>query len=159
MLYITVLNTYIAFQRIPLTCVIVKSEAQGPCIGTGLSIVNLQGSTSLKISSLDWNTTATNRTHSNYLKACWMPCCYFCFIPKSNFDMFYVFFDLVILPYLSAFSIDFYAVKCLILSNCHVCEWKSAYIKDINAVRILMILKCIYLGVGSWRGALIHVYV
>ena len=36
-------------------------------------------------------------------------------IPKSNFwCFFYVFLDLVILPYFYAISIDFYAVKCLI---------------------------------------------
>ena len=36
-------------------------------------------------------------------------------IPKSNFwRVFDVFLDLVILPYLNAISMDFYAVKCLI---------------------------------------------
>ena len=68
---------------------------------------------------------------------------------------------LVILPYLNAISIDFYAVKCLIyifLFNFHVCKWKNAYIKDLNALRILINFLCIYLGEG--RGvALMHVYV
>ena len=36
-------------------------------------------------------------------------------IPKSNFwRVFDVFLDFVILPYLNAISMDFYAVKCLI---------------------------------------------
>ena len=44
---------------------------------------------------------------------------------------------------------EFYAVKCLkstsILCNFHVCKWKNAYIKDLNALRILMNFLCIYL--------------
>ena len=61
---------------------------------------------------------------------------------------FYVFLDLVILPYFHAISINFYAVKCstFILCNVHVCKWKNAYIKDLNALRILIKFLCIYLG-------------
>ena len=33
-----------------------------------------------------------------------------------------------------------------ILCNSHVCKWKNAYIKDLNALRILINLLCIYLG-------------
>ena len=69
----------------------------------------------------------------------------FGFIPKSNFWRdFDVFLDLVILPYFYAISLDFYAVKCL--CNFYVCKWKNAYIKDFNALRILMNFLCIYLG-------------
>ena len=39
----------------------------------------------------------------------------------------------------------------------HVCKWKNAYIKHLNALRILMNLLCIYLSEG--RGALMHVLV
>ena len=44
--------------------------------------------------------------------------------------------------FFSAISADFYAVKCLIyiyfVYNFHVCNWKNVYIKDLNALRILM---------------------
>ena len=33
-----------------------------------------------------------------------------------------------------------------ILCNFHVCKWNNAYIKDFNALRILMNFLCIYLG-------------
>ena len=33
-----------------------------------------------------------------------------------------------------------------ILCNFHVCKWNNAYIKDLNALRILMNFLCIYLG-------------
>ena len=45
------------------------------------------------------------------------------------------------------------------LCNFHVCKWKNAYIKDLNALRILMNLLCIYLGEGRGGSALMHVYV
>ena len=50
---------------------------------------------------------------------------------------------IVILPYVNAISVDFYAVKCLILftfilCNFQVCNWKNTYIKNLNALRILM---------------------
>ena len=32
------------------------------------------------------------------------------------------------------------------LYNFHVCNWKNAYIKDLNALRILMNFLWIYLG-------------
>ena len=57
-------------------------------------------------SSSDWKATATNRMHSNDLKACGKKCCYFWFFDVS--------LDFVILPYFDAISMDFYAVKCLI---------------------------------------------
>ena len=36
---------------------------------------------------------------------------------------------------------------------------KNAYIKDLNALRILMNFLCIYLGEGRRGGALMYVYV
>ena len=36
---------------------------------------------------------------------------------------------------------------------------KNAYIKDLNALRILMNFLCIYLGGKGGGGALMHVYV
>ena len=36
---------------------------------------------------------------------------------------------------------------------------KHAYIKDLNALRILMNFLCIYLGERGGGGALMHVYV
>ena len=36
---------------------------------------------------------------------------------------------------------------------------KNAYIKDLNALRILMNFLCIYLSEKGGRGALMHVYV
>ena len=33
-----------------------------------------------------------------------------------------------------------------ILCNFHVCKWKNAFIKDLNALWILIIFLCIYLG-------------
>ena len=36
---------------------------------------------------------------------------------------------------------------------------KNAYIKDINALRILINFLCIYLGEKGGGGALMHVYV
>ena len=36
---------------------------------------------------------------------------------------------------------------------------KNAYIKDLNALRILMNFLCIYLGEKVGGGALMHVYV
>ena len=53
------------------------------------------------------------------------------------------------MPYFNAVSVDFYAVKCLstfILCDFHVCNWKNAYIKDLNALRIEMNFLLIYLG-------------
>ena len=68
-----------------------------------------------KTSSSDRNTTATNRRHSNTLKAYGKKCCYFWFHSEDKFFTRYDnFFDLVILPYLNAISIDFYTVKCFI---------------------------------------------
>ena len=49
-----------------------------------------------------------------------------------------VYLDLVFLPYFNAISVDFYAVKCLIyiyFLQFHVCKWKNADIKDLNALR------------------------
>ena len=57
---------------------------------------------------------------------------------------------------------DFYAVKCLIdiyFVHFHVCNWKDVYIKDLNALRILMNFRWIYVGEKGGGGALIHVYV
>ena len=65
-----------------------------------------QGSPSKKKSSSDWKATATNRMHSNDLKAC-EKCFYFWFHFGRAFD---IFLDLVILPYFYAISIDLYAV-------------------------------------------------
>ena len=40
-----------------------------------------------------------------------------------------------------------YSVKStFILCNFHGSKWKNAYIKDLNALRILMNFLCIYLG-------------
>ena len=39
------------------------------------------------------------------------------------------------------------------------CKWKNAYIKDLNALWILMNFLCIYLREKGGGGALIHVYV
>ena len=47
----------------------------------------------------------------------------------------------------------------LFLCNFHVCKWKNAYIKDLNALRILMNFLCIYLGEKGGGGALMYVYV
>ena len=52
---------------------------------------------------------------------------------------FYIFLDLVIFPYFNAISIDFNAFFNLhLLCNFHVFMWKNAYIKDLNALRIVM---------------------
>ena len=65
--------------------------------------------------SLDRKATATNQMHSNDLEACGKKCCYVWFHSEVKFlTPFDVFLDLVIFPYFNAFSIDFYAVKCLI---------------------------------------------
>ena len=49
----------------------------------------------------------------------------------------------------NAISVDFYAVNRLIyiyfICNFHVCNWKNVYIKDLNALRILMNFLWIYL--------------
>ena len=42
----------------------------------------------------------------------------------------------------------------LVLYDFHVCRWKNTYIKDLNALRILMNSLCIYLG--ERRGAFMH---
>ena len=39
-----------------------------------------------------------------------------------------------------------HALHCLVLCYLHVCKWKNAYIKDLNALWILMNFLCIYLG-------------
>ena len=55
---------------------------------------------------------------------------------------------------------DFHVVKCLIyiyLCNFHVCKWKNAYIKDLNALWILMNFLWIYLGEKGGGVALMHV--
>ena len=68
-----------------------------------------------RTSSSDLKATATNRIRSNDLEACGMKCCYFLFHSEVNFwRFFYIFLDLVILPYFNAISIICYAVKCLI---------------------------------------------
>ena len=48
-----------------------------------------------------------------------------------------------------------------ILYDFHVCKWKNAHIKDLNALRILMNFLCIYLGEGKegCTNACMHVYV
>ena len=46
-----------------------------------------------------------------------------------------------------------------ILCNSHICTWKNAYIKDLNACRSLMNFLCIYLGEKRGGVALMHVYV
>ena len=67
-----------------------------------------------RTSSSDRKATAINRMQSNDLEACGWSVIIFGSIPKSNFwHIFYVFLDLVILPYFNAISIDFYVVKCL----------------------------------------------
>ena len=87
-----------------------------------------------KTSCSDQTATATNRMHSNDLKA-------LLYLVRgihsevkflTRFD---VSLDLVILPGFNAICIDFYAV----VFNIHVCKWKNVYIKDLNALRILMI--------------------
>ena len=45
------------------------------------------------------------------------------------------------------------------MCNFHVCKWKNAYIKDLNALRILMNFLNIYLGEKRGGVALMHVYV
>ena len=50
------------------------------------------------------------------------------------------------------------ALSAFILCNFHVFKMEDAYIKDLNAWRILMNFLCIYLGEGR-GGALMHVYV
>ena len=59
-----------------------------------------------------------------------------------------LFRPIVILPYINAISVDFYAVKCLIYIYFvwFPCKWKNAYINDLYALRILMNFLCIYLG-------------
>ena len=42
-------------------------------------------------------------------------------------------------------KIGHWALFAFILCNFHVCKWKNAYIKDLNALRILMNFLCIYL--------------
>ena len=63
--------------------------------------------------------------------------------------------DLVILPYFNAISMDFYVVKCLIyiyfVLFLFVSE-NNAYIKYLNALRILMNFLCIYLGEKEGEG-------
>ena len=66
-----------------------------------------------------------------------MKCCYFWF--RSEVKIFDIFLDLVIFPYFNAISIDFNAFFNLhLLCNFHVFMWKNAYIKDLNALRIVM---------------------
>ena len=68
-------------------------------------------------------------------------------IPKSNFETFSTsFWTYSHFALFQCNFVDFYAVKCLIyifLCNFHVCKWKNAYIKDLNALRILMNFLCI----------------
>ena len=45
------------------------------------------------------------------------------------------------------------------MCNFHVCKWRNPYIKDLNALRILMNFRCIYLGEERGGGAVMHVYV
>ena len=53
--------------------------------------------------------------HINDLEACGMMLLFLVPFRSQIFDaFFYVFLDLVILPYFNAISIDFYEVKCLI---------------------------------------------
>ena len=70
------------------------------------------------------------------------------------------------MPYFNAVSVVcFYAVKCISYifgCNFHVCKWKNAYIKDLNAFKIFMNCLCIYLGEKrGWGGvvALMHINV
>ena len=46
-----------------------------------------------------------------------------------------------------------------ILCSFHVCKWKNAYIKDSNALRILMNFQCIYLGEKGGGGGALYIYV
>ena len=69
-----------------------------------------------RTSSSDRKATATNRMHSSDLEACGKKCCYFWFHSEVKFlTRFDVFLDLVIFVNFNAISIDFYAVKCIIL--------------------------------------------
>ena len=45
------------------------------------------------------------------------------------------------------------------MCNFHVFKRENAYIKDLNAWRILMTFLCIYLGEGRVGVALMHIYV
>ena len=60
----------------------------------------------------DRKATATNRMFSNDLEACGKKCCYLWF--HSEFKIFDVFLNLVILPYFNAICKYVYTVKCLI---------------------------------------------
>ena len=72
---------------------------------------------------------------------------------------------IVILPYFNAISMDFYAFSVKVFNLHLFCvismfvSEKNAYIKDLNALRILMNFLCIYLGEKKGGGALMHVYV
>ena len=66
-------------------------------------------------SSSDRKATSTNRIDSSDLETCGKKCCYFLFIPKSNFwRVFDVVLDLVKFALFNAISINFYAVKSFI---------------------------------------------
>ena len=116
-----------------------------------------------RTSASDWKATATNRMHSNDLEACGKKYCYFWFHSQVKFltRFRHLFGLIVILPYFNAISVDFYAVKCLIyiyFVYFHICNWKNVYIKDSNALRILMNFLWIYLD-EKGGGELMHVYV
>ena len=92
-----------------------------------------------RTSASDWKAIATNRMHSNDLEACGMLYCYFWFHSKVQFltRFRHLFGLIVILPYYNAIAVAFmqYSVKSsFILCNFHV----NVYIKDLNALRILM---------------------
>ena len=69
-----------------------------------------------RTSASDRKATATNRMHSSDLEACGKKCCYFWFHSKVKFltRFQHLFGLIVILPYVNAISVDFYALKCLI---------------------------------------------
>ena len=56
-----------------------------PGADTGRGQNRSRGPLLQRTSSLDWKATATNRMHSNDLKACGKKCCYFCFHSEVKF--------------------------------------------------------------------------
>ena len=102
-------------------------------------------------SSSDQKATTTNRMHSNDLEACGKKCCYFWFHSEVKFLT--PFWSLFGLSHFALFLCNFYGFLCGKVFNLHlfcvisifVIE-NNAYIKDLNALRILMNFLCIYLG-------------
>ena len=137
-----------------VSAISIQGQIQGGAnIGQGVS-------PSSKFFSSDRKATATNQMLSNDLEACGKnKFCYFLFHCEFKFlTRFDVFLEFVILSYFNAFSIDFYAEKCLINSYfCVISMFVSARMllwKIWNALRFWIIFLCIHFGEGKGKGGM-----